>query len=189
MKNIKITINISLDEVEKPNETKKNSLDIELVGEIISMINRVKKIWNDAEYLPTYLANNGLISGIAISERPKPKLDKISTLVELKESLESYLNKLKDFEIFLSSFDLEREDVFYNELPLYEAELFWDKLLQILDKNKVGEKYIISIYDMNNGFIPGTNSLETAKELASFLAPAILYENTGGTKIKEIMSY
>lgn len=165
------------------NENKNKAFDEEIFKEVVSLINRVKSTANNAEYFPIWLKEVEEIDIFSIEiELPKlPDLTKIETLKGLREALFAYLESIKKFENMFQKFEINREDGFYNEYPLLEAEPFLELLVKIMEKEVIGESnasehYFISIYDLNGALIPVGKDKNFAIKVTNALAPATLFK-------------
>lgn len=99
------------------------------------MISRVKSIANNINYLPTWVKNmkvNWAINEGNNLELPEvPSLKNVNTLKGLKEALLHYLGEIRNFELFITSLNIEEN----GESSLLEAEPFAKKLLEILERD------------------------------------------------------
>lgn len=70
---------------------------------------------------------------------------------------------------------IEREDRYFNELPLLNAEPFVQRLSDIMFKslNLAHENYLVKVYDLSDTFLPVENE-KIGEKVANILAPATL---------------
>lgn len=133
LKNIDEVCYNFLDKSKFPRE--KDKLDKKDLVEVIELISRVKSIANNINYLPTWVKNmkvNWAINEGNNLELPEvPSLKNVNTLKGLKEALLHYLGEIRNFELFITSLNIEEN----GESSLLEAEPFTKKLLEILERD------------------------------------------------------
>lgn len=185
-----------LDENKVPESQNAKVIDKELLKEIVELIVKVKKIANDLEYLPIWAKDIGVgdIGNIeSLLTLPEaPDLRNIRTLEELKGSLSDYISQFKILEALLNRLGIEREDKYFNELPLLQAEPFVHALQGIMlskvignEGNEGNEKYFVSVYDLSDEFLPVGSNKKLGEEIAIPLAPATLFKE-GKENFEEI---
>lgn len=182
-----------LDENKIPKSQNTKVIDKKLLKEIVELIVKVKKIANDLEYLPIWAKDIGVgdIGNIeSLLTLPEaPDLRNIRTLEELKDSLLDYLSQFEILEALLNRLEIEREDKYFNELPLLQAEPFVHALQGIMLSKVIGnegnEKYFVSVYDLSDEFLPVGSNKKLGEEIAIPLAPATLFKE-GKENFEEI---